>query len=200
MGNKPVHIVASQAQGKLYGRRAVWAAVRELQVFTKLELRLRVPHVSKNIVAEYLTALNRGGFVAPGPMVKGMSVGSNKVRQYQLVRDSGVDAPRLRADGTVLAPTAQQNMWLALKIVGAVTPAQLARDASSDETPVPEETACAYLRHLLAAGYVQTSTGDGEAYYRLINDTGGYAPMVQRTKCVFDPNLNKIMWHEEIEQ
>jgi hypothetical protein len=181
--------------GKPWGRRAVWAAVRELGEFTRPQLRMAVPHVSAGIVADYLSALIRGGYVKAGEKVRGPGPGGgDKLTQYALIRDIGVDAPRLRRDGKALPPTGQQNMWTVIKIEQWFTAADLAAAASTAETPVTLKTAETYVRHLHAAGYLNRN---GEQY-RLITNTGGYAPMIQRTKVVFDPNLNRIVWHDQI--
>jgi hypothetical protein len=196
MSRKPVHVEIADAGGKLPGRRGVWAAVRELRTFTRAELRMRIPHVNARTANEYLESLVNGGFVSTGPMIEGSSRGCGKVRSYTLTRDIGVDAPRLRRDGTALSTTAQQRMWLAMKILGPFTAAILADAASTPEGVVPLVTAESYIRHLACAGYLSSLKSGG---YYLVNDTGGHAPKVERTKVVFDPNLNRIMWHEVIE-
>jgi hypothetical protein len=163
------------------------------------ELRLHAPDVKATSVHNYLTALVRGGYVRPGPLSR-RPLGGKRVRHYELIRDVGVDAPRLRKDGTELPATAQQHMWLTMKIVGNFTAEELALYVSSEERAVPVGTAESYIRHLEKAGYLASAGTQGKApLYRLIRNTGGYPPVVQRASVVFDPNLGKIMWHEEIE-
>lgn len=197
MSKRPAHIEALRAQGKPYGRRAVWAMIRELESFTRLELRARLPQVHKHVVHEYLSALVKGGYVLAGDMVKA-ALSSSRERMYHLARDVGVDAPRLRKDGSELPPTGQQKMWMAMKVLGWFTPSALAGAASINGMIVAESAAEEYVKHLSRAGYLQTS-GTDEKRYRLLDDTGGLAPMVQRTKVVFDPNTNTLRWHEELE-
>lgn len=200
MSRPPAREEAARTGGKLPGRRGVWAAIREMGTFTRPELRLAVSHVKQHVVHEYLAALIRSGRVATGPMVSGWSRGDGKVRQYALVRDTGVEAPRLRKDGSELPPTAQQLMWEAMRILGEFTACSLAASASTDEVTVPVGTAASYVRHLLAAGYLTSRSCDcGSPAYRMVEDTGGFAPLIQRTKVVFDPNLNQVMWHEVVE-
>lgn len=201
MSRKPAHIEVAKAAGRPYGRRAVWLAIRELGTFTQAELRLSIPHVNKHVVKEYVAALIKAGYVAPGQMITAPTKwhSAGRVRQYALIRNTGVDAPRLKKDGTEMPPTAQQHMWTAMKIIGWFTPAELAGGASTAEVQVSLEAAKDYVKHLHASGYLQKSAGKGVTSYRLINDTGGMAPMVQRTKVVFDPNRNEIMWSQDIE-
>jgi hypothetical protein len=156
---------------------------------------MAVPHVSAGIVDAYLSALIRGGYIKPGEKVRASTQGGgDRLRQYLLIRDIGVDAPRLRRDGKPLPPTGQQNMWTVIKIEGWFSVPGLAAAASTAETPVLPSTAAVYVRHLLAAGYLEQRCDR----YRLISNTGGYAPMIQRTKVVFDPNLNRVVWHDQI--
>lgn len=199
MSNTPVNTRAESAQGKPHGRQGAWQLMREMKVFTLPQLRQRMPPMSRDTLPNFVSALCRGGFVARRGMVKDACALSGKTRQYELLKDTGVEAPRLKDDGTALPPTGQQNMWLALKILGTVTPAELAAHAATEETAVTERTAATYLHHLHTAGYLNVSSRGGEARYRLIRDTGGFAPMIQRTKVVFDPNLQRVMWHEDME-
>lgn len=200
MSRVPADVEAARAAGRLPGRRGVWAAIREMGTFTRQDLRMAVPHVRQHVVHEYLAALIRSGRVAAGPMVPGWSRGDGKVRRYTLIRDTGVDAPRLRKDGSELPPTAQQLMWEAMRILGEFTAHSLAASASTGEVAVPVGTAASYIRHLRAAGYLGARACDGGGgIYRIAHDTGGLAPLIQRTKVVFDANLNRVMWHEDIE-
>jgi hypothetical protein len=81
---------------------------------------------------------------------------------------------------------------------------QLAAFASTQRNPISQASAKTYVLALASAGYlecVQPAVKGGKALparYRLIPamDSGHRAPMIQRTKSVFDPNLNKVVWSE----
>jgi hypothetical protein len=194
MSRKPAHIEGAVVGGKLPGRRGVWTAVRELTLFTVSELCARVPHIHPDEVQTYLKTLTKGGYVSAVATAKGPRGG--KENRYALVRDVGADAPRLRRDGTELPPTRRQQMWLAMKILGSFDVEQLAAAASTADVPVALSTVKNYARHLAFAGYLAGPPGGP---YRLVNNTGGHAPIVTRADVVFDPNLNRVMWHEVIE-
>jgi hypothetical protein len=208
MSRKPIDGEAAEAKGRLPGRRGIWTAIRELKTFTAADLRLRVPHVTWYAAHNYMLLLLKGGFIEAGPMIEGQSRSCAKVRQYTLIRDIGVDPPRLDKQGRELPPTGQQLMWLAMKILGWFTPEELAAQAGIDaataektgtwEVQVQAAAARDYVRKLYRAGYLQRSGGERKEY-RLVRNTGGHAPMVQRAKVVFDPNLNRIVWHEDLE-
>ena len=193
MSRKPIDLVAIEANGKPYGRRAVWLAIREMGEFTIAQLRNRVVDAASGaLIADYLLALSKGGYIERVETEK-------RNGTYKLVLDCGVDAPRLRRDGTLVPCSGQQNMWVAMRIVGFFTPRELMEAASTKAAPITMRTAESYVRHLHAAGYLCAASGGDEERYRLVRDTGGLSPMVQRTKCVFDPNLNSIVAHEAIE-
>lgn len=196
MSRRPVILEAAGTPGGLYGRRAVWAAMRKLRVFTTRQLLKELPQVSAYIIEDYAKALKKGGFIRPGALVKdALAPRARAQHEYELVRDVGVDAPRLRKDGTALPHTAQQQMWLVMKILGHFDATGLAAAASTASVPVSPVAAADYIKHLVKAGYL----AGREGRYHLINDTGGLAPMVCRSKLVFDPNENRVSWHEEIE-
>lgn len=191
MSRRPVHLVVAEANGKPYGRRAVWLAIRELREFTAAHLHAHAGVVSRALVAGYLLSLCKAGYLE-----KVRRAGNRHI--FRLVRDTGVDAPRLRRNGTEVPATGQQNMWVAMRIVGGFTPREIMEAASTKASPISLTSAELYLRSLHAVGYLCAATGDEEAY-RLVRDTGGLAPMIQRTRCVFDPNLNRIVGHEVVE-
>ena len=122
------------------------------------------------------------------------------VVQWSLVRDIGVEAPRITKDGKpVVQGDKQLALWRAMKIVKSFTIAEL--HASSAGSTLYEVKS--YVSHLLKAGYLVVARhGDGEAHttYRFITarDTGPRAPMIQRVKHVFDPNLGKVVWPVDV--
>lgn len=125
---------------------------------------------------------------------------------YALARDEGVEAPRVRRDGSrVTQGLAQEQMWRTLRMLGSgdTNARELAAHASSSAAAVAEVAAGDYLRVLATAGYLHcTAAGHGTgrggvlARYRLRAEmnTGPKPPMVCRTRVVFDPNLMAVTW------
>ena len=75
--------------------------------------------------------------------------------------------------------------------------------ASTDEHPVAQVHANDYCKILAKAGYlrvIKAGRSGRLAVYRFTRFTGPKAPMIQRTKQVFDPNTNEIVWsqHQEM--
>lgn len=195
MARKPVHLMPA---GRISNRDAIWTAIRALKRFTPTTLYLKVvPRVKPRTIEEYLTGLKKAGYL----VVDGIEQGE---KAWILARDVGVDAPRVRRDGTeVTQGRAQTQMWRTLRIIGDCDFHELAIAASTEECAVEEIAAKSYLRYLCAAGYVaQAYAGapNRPSRYRLIPTrySGPKAPMVQRVKQVFDPNLGKVVWAREV--
>ena len=203
MSRKPVHIEAAERGGKPYGRQAMWAMMRAMDSFSVENVAL-VCLRDVSSVRTYLQRLIAAGIVADtGEVVVNVSRRNSRHKLYKVVNDMGHEAPRLKADGTPLV-AARDQMWLTMKILSSFTHADLAAHAATEECPVTAVDAQDYCKHLHKAGYlavIKAATPTSKAVYKLLPrmNTGPHAPMVQRTKVVFDPNRNRIMWHEEIE-
>jgi hypothetical protein len=210
MARKPAHLTV--VGGKPRGRQAVWETIRKLKTFTLRELAEACP-VERGTIRTYLICLERGGYIrrsgtkpAPGGYSRIPYAWSPSI-VFDFARDVGIEAPRLRKDGT---PCTQGNMreqmWRTMKILPSFTPQDLAIAASLEEAAVSVDDAKDYIKHLCRAGYlilVRAATGgkgQPQALYRFnkARNSGPKAPMVQRVKSVFDPNLGKIVWHEEV--
>ena len=97
-------------------------------------------------------------------------------------------------------------MWRTLRLIAGDTNArELAAHAATAAAPVALSAAEHYLGALHAAGYlIRTQAGRGlgkpgkglPARYRLnpARNTGPRPPMICRTKVVYDPNEDKVVW------
>ncbi|SJN08993.1 Phage protein [Halomonas citrativorans] len=189
------------AQGLKGDRQAMWEAIRHFhtqgQAFCIHDIWEQIAiGVSHNRVRDYFTGLRKAGFIECDSSPKGGS------RYYKLIKDVGVEAPRVRRDGTTPPPQGREQMWRTLKIIGECTAAELAQAATTPEVPVSHETTIEYLRLLTYAGYVTitrpatSGTGAVNARYRLNVSrwTGPMAPMIRRTKELYDPNTGEVVY------
>jgi hypothetical protein len=196
--------------GKVTGRQAVWQAVRRRKRFTLDDIWHDTKH-ERATVWSYLKALRAGGYIADDgkapPRTQTLSLKrpqeKHRLMTFKLIKDVGIEAPKLKPDGT---PSVQglprEQMWRTMKLVGDFTFRELAIAARTEIVNVSEEDARAYVKHLKAAGYLMVTkeaTPRSLAVYRFVRskNTGPRAPMIQRLKTVFDPNLCKVMWQEE---
>lgn len=204
MPPKPAHILA--ASGHPTGRQAVWLAIREIGEFTLRDLWLTT-NVDRATVRTYVESLAKAGILET--FSSGKATSGQKGQQptvFKLVRDCGIEAPRVDRDGNpVIQGAAREQMWRTMKMVrGDFTSEELAIAASLEDSPVSPVDAKDYLRHLAVAGYLAiTQRGrsgkPGRYRFNPAKNTGPKPPMIQRMQTVFDPNLGKIVWHPQVD-
>lgn len=192
--------------GGLFPRERAWAAIRELAPsFTASELS-RMAKVESSIISEYLRGLVAAGVLSDDTSAAMRTV-RGYVRRYRLERDEGLEAPRVRRDGSRLPPTGHEAMWRTLQMMPVDTNArELSAHASTFEVAVAEGAAKDYLHMLHLSGYLtRTAPGKGlgkggkQARFRLApgRNSGPRPPMVLRLPAVYDPNTDRIVWRQE---
>jgi hypothetical protein len=199
---KPVEMEMVGGKGS---RQRAWEQIRKhARGFTCSQIAHKAQAEEKTVYM-YLQALEKGGYLT-GHIEPGAAIGTKKT--WSLVRDNGVEAPRLTRDG---APVKQglgtEAMWRSMRIVGEFGYIDLAAHASTSGVEVKPETAKTYIVHLKQAGYLvvvvkaKGGAAVGASRYRLAPgmNTGPRPPMIQRTKSVYDPNLGKVVWQEEVD-
>lgn len=186
-------------------RQRIWEAIRARRDgFTLLDVACAAD-MDMATTRTYLQSLERGGFTVQSNET--VRIGEEK--QYRLIKDNGLEAPRLTKDGQpVTQGRAQEQMWRTMRIMGGDFNCQeLAGLASTTEVEVTQVAAKSYLKHLAHAGYVSVvAKGKGRgaggtlSRYRFNSAryTGPRPPMVQRTKSIYDPNLGEVVWQEEV--
>lgn len=206
MARKPVHL---RPAGHLDARDAAWAVIRRKQQFTLDDLEIATGE-HRETLATYVRALEKGAYIvhighdAPTRRGQRSNTSLNHKKLYKLINDVGVEAPRLKRDGTpVTQGRGRENMWTAIRILDDFDFHELAEEASVDDVDVGPREACEYVRHLRKAGYlsiVQKSKPGRATRYRLLPGkfTGPKPPMIQRIKQVFDPNLGEVVWSQEV--
>ncbi|MDC7984786.1 hypothetical protein PQJ75_13705 [Rhodoplanes sp. TEM] len=123
--------------------------------------------------------------------------GGERAPRYRLAQ-SPAATPRLRRNGTAAPPSAQAQLWCAIRQLGQFTYAELILAASTDELAIEEITARSYLKRLSAAGYI-TAVVPGApgkpAVWKLkpSMNTGPKAPQILRAHVVFDPNRGAVV-------
>ena len=180
-------------------RQAIWSAIRACasrgeSVSAPLlrgELRGSCP---LGRIRDYLHCLEAAGIVAREP-AETVPVGAPV--QYRLCDDRGAEAPRVRADGTEVAPSARERLWTALRVARRATLRELLAAASGPGQVISLATAEDYFGRLERAGRV-VSVPKGRPDARVLYlprqlDTGPLAPVIrqgrQRAQClVEDPN------------
>jgi len=186
MSQKPI-----DQRSPLASRDALWAAIRRLKIFRYDEVR-RETGCSRSTTTVYLAGLTAAGYLQ-----------LDAESRYVLVRDVGVDVPKVNRDGSDnLQGKGREQIWTVLPILKEFSIRDVALHASTEIVPVSESTVKEYLKYLHKAGYLRASreSRPGNAgqpiRYRFLQSkyTGPKAPMIQRVRQVFDPNTGKVMW------
>jgi len=174
----------------LAGNDAVWAAMleltdagRDITVTAIHGKALLGTERGKGEIREYLRRLCLAGVCTVQA-----GAGQFAAARYTLVQRPA-QAPQLDKDGRPAPETAQQRLWRAIRMARVFTVADLTATVEAKASAVES-----YLKHLVYAGYL-TRTGD---QYRLVRQHGPLAPMIQRVKQVYDPNLKAVVWPKEL--
>lgn len=181
-------------------RQRVWEAIRSAAgldngTFTVDKLS-RFSKVEVPPIRDYLKGLVAAGFVRTVGDV------SRCVKNvYELMRDNGVEAPRVRRDGSpVTQGRGNEALWAAMTVLDSFDYALLAEIAEVKAT-----TASSYCKALGKAGYLQViSAGKGKgkggiATVWTVNPAHRLkprAPMITRLHAIYDPNIHAIVWAE----
>lgn len=179
--------------GVLTDRERLWAAIRTLAVFTIPTLCLRVnsgrsrdESISHGQARDYLCGLVRAGIVAksdPKPFIHAT---------FELMRDVGVRAPRVRKNGALLPDSGRTRMWKAMQILGEFTPRELMHSASLPGAEISYNEAKGYCFWLSKGGYL-VQAGERFRFVRARN-TGAKAPQILRVKQLYDPNTDQVVF------
>lgn len=210
MPRKPVTLSMVGGKGP---RQRIWEAIRRLSAavdagdFTERDIWAATEGrelIELTAIVDYRRCL-----VAAGVLAQTVKPVKKSPARYRLLRDEGLEAPRLRRNGErVTQGLAQEQMWRTLRMLRGDTNArELAAHASTPAIPVAESAAGAYLRMLDLAGYLDITAEcvrdpqrrSQQARYRLRADrnTGPRPPMVCRVGAVFDPNEGAVVWQQQ---
>ncbi len=204
--------IITQATGLLTPRERMWAVIRQNpNDFTPYQVE-REARINLESAKAYLKCLLKGGFVELSHIEKhtpGCFSEKGHYFQrhhYRLLRDVGVEAPRVNRRGELVTHgDNQQAMWVVLRMGGTIDADALAAIASSAGENVSTTTARHYLHTLKEAGYLlqarQAVPGQYKAQFKLkaAMNTGPKAPRVQSTVRVWDPNLAEAVYQERPE-
>lgn len=189
MSSKPIDQITSG--NVLPPRQRIWKFIRgRKDNFTTVDIsnELKINLLQSRT---YLKSLAKAGFIE----VAALPRNARQPVSYKFVKGPMM-APRVRKDGSrVTQGAGQNNMWRTMKMTGQFTVSELAVASSTEDDTVTIKTAKTYIQMLTRAGYLKKiSHNPGRWKLPTSKHTGPIAPMIQCTKQVFDPNLNKVVW------
>lgn len=191
----------AKAERLLRGGAHFWSVMRTLQAergeFTVSAIDM-ASNADSGDIRKFVRSLVAAGFVERIDDAVVGPTGGSPVKRYRIVRNQA-DCPRLSSSH--VQGTGQRNMWNVLRgPLGrdGITARDLAAYASTEEAPVPFETARSYMKMLVGAGYLSCLAEGGSrklAVWRLkpSMNTGPRPPMILRSKLVYDQNADMIM-------
>ncbi|WP_300555179.1 hypothetical protein [Desulfovibrio sp.] len=169
-------------------RELIWAAMRQLKEFSQRDIAL-LSRCCRSKVQDYLKGLTRAGLVQRlNPEAK-----LAEEAGYKLLKDTGIEAPRVRKDGTLLPASGRNRMWKVMQVLKVFTEEELVDTASLPEAPIALGEAVTYCRWLARGGYLKARQDGG---WKMVpaKYTGVKAPQILRVKKLFDPNLGIVVY------
>ena len=190
MPRKPAHLELAGGKGP---RQRIWEIIRRFNKSAFGLAEITPGGVDISTARTYVNCLVKAGILA--------TVENAPPRRWKLLTDTGIEAPRVRRDGTLVTQGAgNHDMWGSMQAMPTFNASLLAMTSG-----VSIATAKAYCSHLERAGYlavIKAGKGMGKSgiltTYRLLNsrNTGPRAPMVTRLKAVYDPNEHRFAWQQ----
>lgn len=204
MARKPIHL---EMKGGKTPRQRIWEAVRaNRKRFTQAEIAEVVGGLEENI-DKYFRGLVAAQFIE---VIAEERVGRFSVRKtYRLVRDNGVEAPRVtRAGAQVVHGAITEAMWGTMHRMFErkdFNCRELAAFASTANRTVTKCMAERYIAALHAAGYLNRTQeavlgmkGQPARYVMKASKyTGPRAPIMQHARTIYDPNQGRIVWVDQ---
>lgn len=210
MAGKPVRLVAATQASDL--RQAVWSAIRKLQKFKLVDVVREVtralgaePH--SDTVRSHVQGLTRAGFLTSTGQTRELRKRCRgapfRTATYELVKDVGVEAPRVSKSGVPIATGSRPNMWRAARILGDFSLRELIAAASREDCSAGLHDAQRYIGALARAGYFvisRPSRARLPARFRVVPAmyTGPKAPRVLGSGQIIDPNLGRVVWPKAV--
>ncbi|WP_316171059.1 hypothetical protein [Bradyrhizobium sp. SZCCHNRI1058] len=180
------------------GNEGFWQIMNHLQIrngeFTVGDVDELTCSCVQN-VSKYLAGLIKAGIAEQigtrSPLAKGQFASP----LYRLVK-TPVLAPRVRDDGSLIPPTAQECTWNAIRTLKQFNVPELIFAATTDQVTPKEPATRRYVMLLERAGYL-VRVGDYQPIrYRLKPDmnTGPQPPSCKlfNVRVVWDPNLKRF--------
>ena len=172
-------------------RRLMWQALRDCRHRDwYVEELAELAGVTRQAAHIYVHALVLAGLVTERDLRVPGYTRPRKV--YRLHRDTGRDAPRLKADGSPAHEPVQDVLWRTIKILRQFTAAELATHVGMTHT-VSGKLVKDYIRTLVRAGYLKDTGGKR---FVLLNNSGSRAPRLYLARELNDPNLDEIVMRE----
>jgi hypothetical protein len=192
-------ITQLRVSGGKVPKQHMWEAVRENQNSFSILMIAKASGQQFAQVKDYIQAMRNAQLVE---LVD--ESGDLKDHRWRLVRDEGVEYPRLQPNGErSVHGLGLENLWRAMRILKKMTAAEAADMASVNGVRVSQAYAINYFMVLVDVGYLIASSHDSKRAQTFEfapgMNTGPRHPIVQRWESVqvFDANTEKVVYSKE---
>lgn len=204
--NRPFSIPVALPRGPEH----YWAAMRAYgsKGFTAHDIACCSEGIAYSTVKTYLAHLLKIGAIK---VVSSEKLRATRTTRVYAVAIKATKAPvQRRADYSGARGRVQQQLWTAMRSLGAFAIRELAAAASTDDLVIKPRTAEEYVRRLTRAGVLMVvepyakgkpgATGARAGLWRLKKsaDTGPLAPKIFKASIVFDCNRSAIIGESEV--
>lgn len=192
-GRKAILVVT----GTKEPRQRMWESIRVLAPgFSTNDIARRSGQMPREI-NEYFSALVKAGII---DVIESPS--GKEGRIYSLIKDEGVEHPRLNRKGErVYDHLITENIWRSIRILkGSFTAETVLHTASAGGAAMTIKIVRQYLNALTEAGYFTKTDWDRNSpeTYQLVpgKHTGPRPPEIRKLDSlqVYDPNLSKLVF------
>lgn len=169
-------------------RQSVWDEIQKKKQFRKGDFKWFEGH--KTTKNTYVDSLEKAGFIS-----KLRIDPKDKASIYEVLVTNKIAPSVNKAGLAVFEGKLNQRMWQVMKIQKVFSAIELAEFTNAKLTTVQ-----AYLKHLTRSKYLKRFKKNNRTLYMFIEakNTGYYAPMIKKSKDLYDPNINKIIKTETI--
>lgn len=176
-------------------RQQIWDILREQKtVFVSANVLAGKTGMNPKNVATLMLGLEKAGYVE---VLKQRDVFTGKlVKTWRLLKDCGVDAPRIDRHGQPLPETLSSVAWRTIKILKSFGLDELQVHIGMSHT-IARSTLRHYTALLAKAGYLKNTGTANRPHYVLVKNTGGRAPQVWHITEVYDPNTQETVYRQE---
>lgn len=173
-------------------RELIWQAIRKLQSFNIRNIEDET-RIHPRTILSFLSSLEKAQILEK-KLIHIRGHGSLKHTQYNLIKDLGLIAPKINSKGENIEDNIQSKIWRCIRVIKTFSFRDLVVTIENENQKISPSAVDRYLVSLKAAGYLTKKKAEKNYKLVLAMNTGPQAPQIQKTKSIYDPNLNKIVW------
>lgn len=170
-------------------RQHIWNRIRALRAFKPGDVLVKQDSHER----DYLQGLERAGYIA--------RTEQHENKPYELINDCGIEAPRVRADGSHIE-IIWEPVWRSMRVLGEFTREELLAHIDADKAPPPASLS-KYIVTLLHAGWLvkadtRMQRRSRGMRFRLLPTyrQRPCAPQIATITVVYDSCSSAIVWQQ----